>query len=417
MKLSSSLTPTTSTSTLVTSLPPPTLLPPPPPSKRNTSWAALGGPLPSISVLENRLQALQESRSSSTIPKTLPKERNKGVDLCFAAHSGDVETAENLLENKVDPNFLDFSGRSPLHLAASAGCLPIVSLLLQYGASLTLPGGSSRLTALHFAAEAGYDDIVQLLCARGADVEALSFGTGEFAPIPTGLSPLCIACERGHYQAVVALCKAKADINSCFGLHAQTPLFFAASSNRPSSPAIVSHLVSLGADYDVKTSFASSTIATANQPKSDSFRSVPSAASAKTETQRLIRAADEETELQEVASDSDDYSGADLSQRFSDQTLESDSDDDAENGLAFSSLWEHPSAEIRTALNTGLMELRTNLDNMFLVEFPVQFLFPMAVAQILDYLCLVSTTNQQDSNDEIEEQDSLQTDSYESLWD
>ena len=62
-------------------------------------------------------------------------------------------------------------GTSPLHLAAHAGHVPTVEVLLKAGVSRDARTKVDR-TPLHLASQEGHKDVVQLLLQHGADVNA-----------------------------------------------------------------------------------------------------------------------------------------------------------------------------------------------------------------------------------------------------
>ncbi len=99
----------------------------------------------------------------------------------FENHQDRYRVARALLEKGADPNRL-YKGSSPLHCAASAGRVDLVSLLVDKGADINLQGnqeGFPGSTALHYAGRspgARGLAVIVLLCQRGADFNIL---TGE----------------------------------------------------------------------------------------------------------------------------------------------------------------------------------------------------------------------------------------------
>ncbi|KAK6495290.1 hypothetical protein TWF481_003316 [Arthrobotrys musiformis] len=69
---------------------------------------------------------------------------------------------------------IDESGRTPLHLAASKGKLDAVQVLLEFGATVDVPGDMGR-TALHYAAIGGFPDVVECLLKAGANPNGMSY--------------------------------------------------------------------------------------------------------------------------------------------------------------------------------------------------------------------------------------------------
>jgi len=90
-------------------------------------------------------------------------------------------------------NCSDVRKRTPLHMAAARGDVPMIAGLLAIGAVAVGMKDSSGGTALFVAAESGYAQACELLLQGGADVLA-SNRAGE--------TPLYIAALRGHSAAV-----------------------------------------------------------------------------------------------------------------------------------------------------------------------------------------------------------------------
>lgn len=83
--------------------------------------------------------------------------------LCQAIVDGDVEHVTDWLSQEgADPNTRDYTGRSPLHLAAMSSTAEVVRALVDAGARLVARLADGR-TALHLAAARGHVDIVKIL--------------------------------------------------------------------------------------------------------------------------------------------------------------------------------------------------------------------------------------------------------------
>ncbi|OQR77737.1 oxysterol-binding protein-related protein 1-like [Tropilaelaps mercedesae] len=100
-------------------------------------------------------------------------------ELLQAARTGDAERIQKLFEQHCSLN-IDCKGRhkwnlqwTPLHLAAYFGHLEAARLLLQKGASSSIPNGEGD-TPLHKAALTGREPLLMLLLAHGADVLAVN---------------------------------------------------------------------------------------------------------------------------------------------------------------------------------------------------------------------------------------------------
>lgn len=85
-----------------------------------------------------------------------------------------------------------FRSYSPLHLAAQAGKVEAVALLLDAGADID-SNTKFGATPLHKSVEACHETVVSLLIARGADVEIID---------ADGRSPLQVSCETPHEEGV-----------------------------------------------------------------------------------------------------------------------------------------------------------------------------------------------------------------------
>jgi ankyrin repeat protein len=122
-----------------------------------------------------------------------------------AAKSGNLDQIQRLVIKGVDVNAKAVRDETPLIIAAIAGNGEIVNYLLQRGADINARSASG-LTALHAAAYAGHTEIISLLVAKGATVNdsANRFGT----------TPLLLATEENHIEAVSSLLEHGADINA-----------------------------------------------------------------------------------------------------------------------------------------------------------------------------------------------------------
>jgi ankyrin repeat protein len=82
--------------------------------------------------------------------------------------------------------------KRPLHLAAGAGHIDVVRLLLEKGASKN-PGDETGETPLHHASKAGHIKVVSVLLEKGANVNAQN---------RIGWTPLYLAARGGHAELV-----------------------------------------------------------------------------------------------------------------------------------------------------------------------------------------------------------------------
>ncbi|THH29427.1 hypothetical protein EUX98_g4771 [Antrodiella citrinella] len=100
--------------------------------------------------------------------------------LHWAASSGSLSIARDLIDHKAVVDATDGSGWTPLHIAVSAGHEEVVRELLGAGADVKRTNDKG-ITALHYAASKSRVDIGKLLVARGADVSPDSFTYVYFA--------------------------------------------------------------------------------------------------------------------------------------------------------------------------------------------------------------------------------------------
>jgi ankyrin repeat protein len=93
----------------------------------------------------------------------------KGVNILMAAcQIGDVDFVRTLIERGGQVNSKDFSGRSPLHFAASYRFDEIAALLLDHGAFVDIQDSEGK-TALRVSAENGSVAVFRLLLKYGAN--------------------------------------------------------------------------------------------------------------------------------------------------------------------------------------------------------------------------------------------------------
>jgi ankyrin repeat protein len=90
--------------------------------------------------------------------------------LVAASAAGDLGTIKKLVAEGVNPNFPDTRwGATPLHVAAAAGHLPVVTYLVQRSANLN-SRDESGMTPLMSACSAGHNAVVLTLLNARADV-------------------------------------------------------------------------------------------------------------------------------------------------------------------------------------------------------------------------------------------------------
>ena len=116
----------------------------------------------------------------------------------------------------------DELGRSPLQLAAEAGHLDLVNILINAGADLDHCDRLKGYTALHYAAMHNFPKILSFLLSRGADLH-LQDNDGNF--------PLHLCVANGCFETVEILVNHSADVN-CMNRAWQTPLHLAAFAGK-----------------------------------------------------------------------------------------------------------------------------------------------------------------------------------------
>ncbi|XP_016282122.1 ankyrin repeat domain-containing protein 54-like isoform X2 [Monodelphis domestica] len=118
-----------------------------------------------------------------------------------AANTNDIDTAQQLLDDGVDPRAIDDKGRTALHFAACSGSDQIVQLLLDHGADPDHRDGLGN-TALHLAACTNHVPVITTLLRRGARVDVLD--RAGRTPLHLAKSKLNILQE-GHPQCLEAV--------------------------------------------------------------------------------------------------------------------------------------------------------------------------------------------------------------------
>ena len=92
---------------------------------------------------------------------------------------------------------------TPLHVAAKAGQVEVVTLLLEFGAAVDPITSDTYSTPLHLACRHGFGAIVSLLLRASASREAQALG---------GITPLHVATRHGRMEIVRILLEDGVDV-------------------------------------------------------------------------------------------------------------------------------------------------------------------------------------------------------------
>jgi len=131
--------------------------------------------------------------------------------LHYAAETGNLKKFRELLAVGNKLNFDKQTGMTPLHLAAAAGHMQIVELMLMRGVDVNLKTREDKIerlrdcTPLHYAAEQGREKMVEFLLQKGAAVNAGTFHQ---------YTPLHYAALKGNLKITQMLIAGGADIGA-----------------------------------------------------------------------------------------------------------------------------------------------------------------------------------------------------------
>jgi ankyrin repeat protein len=187
--------------------------------------------------------------------------------LLFAALTGDVDSARQLLNAGANVNETAAAGTTALVMSAHRGVAPLVTLLLERGADPDRAAGG--YAALHSAVLRGDAAMVDRLLAHGASANIrltkgtfLKRGSREFAfdKSLVGATPFLLAARLGDVNLVRRLVEAEADRSQRLQ-DGRTPLIVAvqgettgarvrSGSSEPRIRSTVALLLELGADVN-----------------------------------------------------------------------------------------------------------------------------------------------------------------------
>lgn len=182
-----------------------------------------------------------------------------------AAENCDLQTAHRLAPDSTDLDREDRNHHTPLMLAAENGCLEVVKLLSEQGATLDAGKETRERTALMLAAEQGHAAVVSYLLAKGADTTTRT---------KLGDTPLILALrgtlfrkgkEANLHGTVAELLKRGSDVNTR-GEYGRTPLMWAV---RHADATLVWPLLHNGADPAIRDDKGQTAVAMAEEMKLD----------------------------------------------------------------------------------------------------------------------------------------------------
>ncbi|KAM6202703.1 60 kDa lysophospholipase [Rhynchocyon petersi] len=152
---------------------------------------------------------------------------------CAAAHAGDLEVLQALLDAGSDLAVEDFSGQTPLHVAARRGHARAVSLLLQRGADVQACDGDG-VSPLLLAIRGRHRDVIGLLRAAGA-----CLSPRELDDVGT---ELCRLASKGDVEGLQTWWQAGADLRQP-GYDGRQALHIAESAGNVEMLTLLQHLV------------------------------------------------------------------------------------------------------------------------------------------------------------------------------
>ena len=142
-------------------------------------WAAASAAasLPELMESEQREEALHAIAAGADVNE---RSADGTTALHWAAHHGDLELIELLLERGADANVSNDYDMTALAAAAVEGDYGIIKALVEAGADVDSPNAEGQ-TALMVVARTGHVDTAELLLEHGADVNAKEQWGGQTA--------------------------------------------------------------------------------------------------------------------------------------------------------------------------------------------------------------------------------------------
>lgn len=181
--------------------------------------------------------------------------------LVDAAHRGDRDAVQALIQRKADVNAAEPDGSTALLWAAYHDDLEAAELLIRAGADVNAANDLGA-TPLWAAGQNGSSAMVGRLLKAGADPNS---------PLLAGETPLMVAARSGHAAVVEQLIARGADVNA-LASRGQTPLMWAAAQKHP---AVVRLLLAAGADVHARSYQWSQVMAVPPHGHPDYNRDIP----------------------------------------------------------------------------------------------------------------------------------------------
>ena len=166
--------------------------------------------------------------ASFAVPYQRAGDKGKWTPLHFAVAAGQTDIAMFLIAKGDEVNAKNLRGFAPLHVAAMMGHNKIVELLIARGAEVNAKDNEGK-SPLSWAAEKGHEEAIKLLIAKGADISLhLAVRLGDVARVRSliedgadvndentgGETPLYVAAAKGHKEVAELLIAKGADVNA-----------------------------------------------------------------------------------------------------------------------------------------------------------------------------------------------------------
>ena len=185
---------------------------------------------PVVTVLGQLAQESPPHKLINQLVENVVKKHDAASLLHLAAKTGNAQHLQRLLDNGGDVDLVSpetENGATPLMLAARFNVVDVVEFLVERGASLEKHDNQGYFP-IHHAAFGGQARNIARLIAYGADVNVLK-EREQWWSVSDQLSPIFLAAEYGHSEAVDVMLKHGADSNSP-SRYGVTPLHIAATN-------------------------------------------------------------------------------------------------------------------------------------------------------------------------------------------